>query len=152
MTRRLSSWMSSGPAVDYAWFAFALANLAAMAVLMASDAPVGLETVPFHFIYVSFTILYGFRAWRAVHWAAYAAWPFALVHGLGTGSDTRVRWAAAINVLCLAVVLAAIGLGGLAASGWLRWRPRAVAYLPAVAFAAVVVSVESYAAFRFVAS
>ena len=57
--------MSSGPAVDYAWFAFALANLAAMAVLMASDAPVGLETVPFHFIYVSFTILYGFRAWRA---------------------------------------------------------------------------------------
>jgi spermidine synthase len=54
--------------------------------------------------------------------------------------------------LMLAVVLAAIGLGGLAASGWLRWRPRAVAYLPAVAFAAVVVSVESYAAFRFVAT
>ena len=27
--------------------------------------PCGLETVPFHFIYVSFTILYGFRAWRA---------------------------------------------------------------------------------------
>ena len=24
----------------------------------------GWETVPFHFIYVSFTILYGFRAWR----------------------------------------------------------------------------------------
>jgi signal transduction histidine kinase len=65
VTQRLSSWLSSGPAVDYAWFAFALANLAAMAVLMASDAPVGLETVPFHFIYVSFTILYGFRAWRA---------------------------------------------------------------------------------------
>ncbi|HEU0194733.1 MAG TPA: HAMP domain-containing sensor histidine kinase [Gaiellales bacterium] len=62
---RLSDWTRSGPAVDYAWFAFALANLAAMAVLMASDAPEGLETVPFHFIYVSFTILYGFRAWRA---------------------------------------------------------------------------------------
>jgi signal transduction histidine kinase len=62
---RFSNWMSSGLAVDYAWFAFAIANLAAMAVLMTSDAPVGLETVPFHFIYVSFTILYGFRAWRA---------------------------------------------------------------------------------------
>jgi len=39
----------------------------------------------------------GFRAWRAVHWAAYAAWPFALVHGLGTGSDTRLRWAVAVT-------------------------------------------------------
>jgi sulfoxide reductase heme-binding subunit YedZ len=58
----------------------------------------------------------GFRAWRAVHWAAYAAWPLALVHGLGTGSDTRVRWAAAINVLCLAVVLAAV----LTRVGWTR--------------------------------
>ena len=27
----------------------------------------------------------GYRVWRAVHWAAYAAWPIALVHGLGTG-------------------------------------------------------------------
>ena len=29
----------------------------------------------------------GLRAWRAVHWVAYACWPVALVHGLGTGSD-----------------------------------------------------------------
>jgi signal transduction histidine kinase len=61
----VSDWMSSGPAVDYAWFAFAVANLAAMGVLITSNAAIGLETVPFHFIYVSFTILYGFRAWRA---------------------------------------------------------------------------------------
>ena len=58
----------------------------------------------------------GFRAWRAVHWAAYAAWPIALVHGLGTGSDTRVRWAVAVNVACLAVVLAAV----LTRVGWTR--------------------------------
>ena len=31
----------------------------------------------------------GLRLWRAVHWLAYAAWPLALVHGLGTGSDSR---------------------------------------------------------------
>ena len=31
----------------------------------------------------------GYPIWRAMHWAAYAAWPVALVHGLGTGSDTR---------------------------------------------------------------
>ncbi|HSR22377.1 MAG TPA: ferric reductase-like transmembrane domain-containing protein, partial [Candidatus Eisenbacteria bacterium] len=29
------------------------------------------------------------RAWRATHWLAYAAWPVALVHGLGTGPDLR---------------------------------------------------------------
>jgi hypothetical protein len=50
----------------------------------------------------------GYRAWRAVHWAAYACWPVALLHGLGTGSDTRVRWAVFVNVGCLAAVVAAI--------------------------------------------
>jgi spermidine synthase len=54
--------------------------------------------------------------------------------------------------LMLAVVLGAIGLGGLAAAWWLRRRPRAVAYLPAIALATVSVSVESYVAFRFVAT
>ena len=43
----------------------------------------------------------GLRAWRAVHWAAYACWPVAVLHGLGHGdrralgvaaaSDRRVR-------------------------------------------------------------
>lgn len=50
----------------------------------------------------------GYRAWRAVHWAAYACWPVALLHGLGTGSDTRARWAVFINVGCLVAVVAAI--------------------------------------------
>ena len=31
----------------------------------------------------------GYRAWRAVHWLAYASWPVAVLHGLGTGSDTK---------------------------------------------------------------
>ena len=34
----------------------------------------------------------GYRAWRTTHWLAYASWPVALVHGLGTGSDTRTHW------------------------------------------------------------
>ncbi|MCW2888287.1 MAG: methionine sulfoxide reductase heme-binding subunit [Streptosporangiaceae bacterium] len=29
----------------------------------------------------------GLRAWRAVHWLAYACWPVALAHGLGQGTD-----------------------------------------------------------------
>jgi sulfoxide reductase heme-binding subunit YedZ len=35
----------------------------------------------------------GYGLWRFTHWAAYAAWPLALLHGLGTGSDTRFGWA-----------------------------------------------------------
>ncbi len=31
----------------------------------------------------------GFRVWRVVHWAAYACWPLAMLHTLGTGSDVR---------------------------------------------------------------
>jgi signal transduction histidine kinase len=44
--------------VDAAWVLFAAANLAAM-VLVAEW-----ETVPFHFIWVSLTVLYGFRVWK----------------------------------------------------------------------------------------
>jgi methionine sulfoxide reductase heme-binding subunit len=46
----------------------------------------------------------GYRVWRTVHWAAYACWPIALVHGLGTGSDAGQGWARAVLVGCLAAV------------------------------------------------
>ena len=56
------------------------------------------------------------RAWRAIHWAAYAAWPVALMHSLGTGSDARTAWLQAIGMASLAAVsvavLARIALGG----------------------------------------
>lgn len=44
---------------DIAWVLFSLANLGAM--VLWPDW----ETVPFHFIWVSLTLLYGFRVWRA---------------------------------------------------------------------------------------
>ncbi len=31
----------------------------------------------------------GYRLWRQIHWLAYASWPVALIHALGTGSDAR---------------------------------------------------------------
>ena len=65
MQRTDSRWLLTGDQVDVAWVIFAIVNLAAMALLVELDGPHGLETVPFHFVYVSFTILYGFRAWRA---------------------------------------------------------------------------------------
>jgi len=44
--------------IDLAWWAFAVANLVAMALWPSW------ETVPFHFIWVSLTLLYGFRVWK----------------------------------------------------------------------------------------
>ena len=44
---------------DVAWVLFSVANLAAMYLFPEW------ETVPFHFIWVSLTILYGFRVWKA---------------------------------------------------------------------------------------
>jgi DMSO/TMAO reductase YedYZ heme-binding membrane subunit len=34
----------------------------------------------------------GLRLWRGIHWLAYIAWPVALLHTLGTGSDARTGW------------------------------------------------------------
>ena len=49
------------------------------------------------------------RTWRLLHWSAYAAWPIALLHALGTGSDARVGWLVALAIGSLALVgLAAV--------------------------------------------
>ena len=49
----------------------------------------------------------GHRAWRAVHWIAYAVWPVAFLHALGTGSDISQGWMGAIAIVCAATVLGA---------------------------------------------
>jgi methionine sulfoxide reductase heme-binding subunit len=49
------------------------------------------------------------RAWRAVHWLAYASWPVAIAHSIGTGTDIRLDWVdALVGACCLAVVAAVI--------------------------------------------
>jgi methionine sulfoxide reductase heme-binding subunit len=50
----------------------------------------------------------GLRSWRAVHWAAYACWPVALLHGLGTGTDASATWLQALAAICVAAVAVAI--------------------------------------------
>ncbi len=47
----------------------------------------------------------GLRSWRLVHWTAYGCWPLAVLHGLGTGTDTPVRWVLALTVACVIVVV-----------------------------------------------
>ena len=38
----------------------------------------------------------GLRAWRAVHWLAYLAWPAAFAHALRAGTDLHTGWVAAL--------------------------------------------------------
>ena len=78
----------------------------------------------------------GLRAWRAVHWLAYAAWPLALVHGLGTGSDSRVGWLAILTLCCAAAVAAAVVVRLLRADA--RPRLRIAAGVATFAVAALV--------------
>jgi hypothetical protein len=50
----------------------------------------------------------GHRTWRVLHWFAYVCWPVAIVHGLGTGTDTKVGVVLVVNVMCVVAVLAAV--------------------------------------------
>jgi methionine sulfoxide reductase heme-binding subunit len=50
----------------------------------------------------------GLRGWRAVHWLAYAAWPAAVLHGLGVGSDSSELWLRVTVACCVAVVAGAL--------------------------------------------
>jgi len=47
----------------------------------------------------------GLRAWRTIHWLSYAAWPIAVLHGLGTGTDSNSVWLMGITIACVATVL-----------------------------------------------
>ena len=50
----------------------------------------------------------GYRAWRAVHWLAYLAWPVAFVHSLTAGNDLGVWWVVLIEWGCAAAVATAV--------------------------------------------
>jgi methionine sulfoxide reductase heme-binding subunit len=50
----------------------------------------------------------GLRLWRLIHWISYSAWPLAVVHGLGTGSDSRAPWMIAVTASCVEAVILAL--------------------------------------------
>lgn len=150
--------------------AFVVVHIAT--AVLDSYAPIGWldAVVPFHSPYrplwlglgaVAFDLLLavlitslvrrrlGYSAWKAVHWASYACWPIALVHGLGTGTDTSTSWVLALSLGCLAAVVAAVwwrlwqsrlGAAGVA-PGLARSAPGASTSGVSVRAAALVVSV-----------
>lgn len=50
----------------------------------------------------------GRRVWRAVHWAAYAAWPVAIAHSLALGPDIGHGFLLWLTVACIAAPVAAL--------------------------------------------
>jgi sulfoxide reductase heme-binding subunit YedZ len=72
---------------------------------------VGLGTVAFDFLLLVLltTALrrrIGWARWRRLHWASYAVWGLAVVHGLGSGTDTSTSWMRVVSVACVALVVA----------------------------------------------
>jgi sulfoxide reductase heme-binding subunit YedZ len=81
-----------------------------------------------------------YRAWRGVHVLAYASWPIALWHGLGTGTDAKLSWLLAINGLCvIAVTGALVWRSQLMAAG--TWRTVAVATAIALPIATTLLAI-----------
>jgi sulfoxide reductase heme-binding subunit YedZ len=72
----------------------------------------------------------GYGRWRALHWLAYASWPIALVHGLGTGTDARVTW---MQVIAVASVACAVGA--------VLWRVASTRVTPSVRTGSIVAAV-----------
>src|SRR4029077_5645456 len=50
----------------------------------------------------------GFSAWKTVHWLAYASWPVAILHSLGTRTDAPAQWSRALVAACTRRVVAAV--------------------------------------------
>jgi DMSO/TMAO reductase YedYZ heme-binding membrane subunit len=72
----------------------------------------------------------GRRAWRGIHWLAYAAWPLAVIHSLGSSSDARSGLVLGVLTGCVLAVTFA-----------LVWRlSRAAREIPRAARAAAALS------------
>jgi methionine sulfoxide reductase heme-binding subunit len=96
---------------------------AAVIPFLSSYRPfwLGLGTVSFDLLLaITITSLLrrhlGQELWRNIHWLAYASWPVALLHGLGTGSDVNSKWMLWLSVACLILVVASVGYR--VAAGW----------------------------------
>ncbi len=48
------------------------------------------------------------RAWRTIHWSAYASWPVAMAHGLGEGTDGLKLWMGLLSAVSVIAVVSAL--------------------------------------------
>lgn len=62
----------------------------------------------------------GYQTWRWVHWASYGCWPIAVMHALGTGSDSSLPLFLAMTAGCVGAVVLALWYR--LATGWPEHR------------------------------
>jgi predicted ferric reductase len=48
------------------------------------------------------------RAWRSIHWLGYAAWPFAVLHSIGSSTDAHSGLVLGVLVACVLATVAAL--------------------------------------------
>jgi DMSO/TMAO reductase YedYZ heme-binding membrane subunit len=124
---------------DLSLFCLVLIVVHVVTTVMDGFAPIGFldAVIPFHSPYrplwlafgaLSFDLFVvlgitsavrrriGYRTWKVVHWLAYACWPVAVLHGIGTGTDSRLGLVLVVNAVCVAAVLGALGYR--LAAGW----------------------------------
>lgn len=67
-------------------------------------------------VYASFSLRrrLGARAWRRLHWATYAIFALATLHGLAAGTDSSHRWALSLYLGAVGAVVAAAAWRALA--------------------------------------
>jgi DMSO/TMAO reductase YedYZ heme-binding membrane subunit len=66
------------------------------------------DTVVVVLVLVAFRRRLGYARWRRTHHLAYVVWVLAVVHGLGSGTDTAAWWMRGTTALCVAVVAAGV--------------------------------------------
>ena len=80
----------------------------------------------------------GYGSWRFVHWLAYLCWPIALIHGLGSGTDTQLPVVLGVEAVCTFAVLGSFAWR-LTTGRTLPIGPRALAGTGAVVMTLVIV-------------
>jgi sulfoxide reductase heme-binding subunit YedZ len=132
-TRRMSRLVTLGLHRSISLLALAFLSLHVLTAIIDPDAAVRLEAVVLPFpsglsglwlglgalafdllVALVITSLLRHRiapaAWRGLHYAAYLAWPVALLHGAGMGTDAGSGWMLAVDALCIAVFAGAVAL------------------------------------------
>lgn len=104
LARRLGPATHGAAWIDVTWVVFSLACLGTMLFVP------GGETVPFHFVWVSFTLVYGIRLWRLRTTAILLAWVM-LMTGIALGIaliESGAGWDEMTEVPLMAAMFAAV--------------------------------------------
>jgi methionine sulfoxide reductase heme-binding subunit len=81
----------------------------------------------------------GWKRFRTLHWAAYAAWGLVMVHSIGTGTDPRQSWFKMVVLVVLVAVIGAAAARSLMARSQTRTTHAAAAVGVIVAACVLVV-------------